>query len=134
MAGGTPTHSRLAAAVITSLSVALADRPCAVFSSDLRVRVEATELSTYPDISVVCGTLRGAEIDAQAVTNPIVIVEILARVRPGYFPPLPKSGSSNNPRARCQSSSDSLGYASNIRSRSPAVGASTHAGLSATKI
>ena len=48
MAGGTPEHAALAGAVITALSVALAGRPCRVFSSDLRVRVDAEHLIVFP--------------------------------------------------------------------------------------
>ncbi|HEX3345624.1 MAG TPA: Uma2 family endonuclease [Polyangiaceae bacterium] len=46
MAGGTPEHAALAAAVIGQLSAALRDRPCRVFTSDARVRVLATGLAT----------------------------------------------------------------------------------------
>jgi len=55
MAGGTPLHAALAAAVATALSNQLAGSECRVYSSDLRVRVVATGLATYPDATVVCG-------------------------------------------------------------------------------
>jgi Uma2 family endonuclease len=84
MAGGTPTHARLAAAVIRELSNALADRPCEVFTSDLRVRIEATDLSTYPDVTVVCGDLQHSDVDVNAATNPILIVEILSESTEAY--------------------------------------------------
>jgi Uma2 family endonuclease len=84
MAGGTPTHARLAAAVIGELRNALADRPCEVFTSDLRVRIEATNLSTYPDVTVVCGDLQHSNIDVNAATNPILIVEILSESTEAY--------------------------------------------------
>ncbi len=41
MAGGTPEHGALAAAVITELSNQLRDRPCRVYSSDARIRIQA---------------------------------------------------------------------------------------------
>lgn len=78
MAGGTPTHSVIAANVARHLGNALAGRPCAVFNSDLRVRVTATDRSTYPDVTVVCGKRELASDDAQAITNPILIVEVLS--------------------------------------------------------
>ena len=46
MAGGTPAHSALAAAMIRELGVALRGKPCRVYTSDVRVRVLATGLST----------------------------------------------------------------------------------------
>jgi Uma2 family endonuclease len=49
-----------------------------VFSSDVRVRIEATGRSTYPDLSVVCGRLARASDDSDAITNPVVIVEVLS--------------------------------------------------------
>ena len=78
MAGGTPEHSRLAMSIGRELGVLLRDRPCAVFSSDLRIRIEATNRATYPDVSVVCGKRETAKDDPDALTNPIVIVEVLS--------------------------------------------------------
>ncbi len=60
MAGGTPEHAALAAAFAGELRNALAGRPCRVFSSDLRVRVRETGLTTHPDLSVICGHLETA--------------------------------------------------------------------------
>jgi len=55
MAGGSPEHAELAANVITALRTRLRGGGCHVYSSDLRVRVLATGLATYPDVTVVCG-------------------------------------------------------------------------------
>lgn len=71
-------HARLAARITTALSIALAGRPCNVFGSDARVRISATERATYPDVSVVCGPVVRASDDSQALTNPVVIVEVLS--------------------------------------------------------
>lgn len=84
MAGGTPEHGALAAAVIGELRNALGARPCRVFTSDARVRVLATGLSTYPDVSVVCGSLETAPDDQDAVINPVVLVEVLSAATEGY--------------------------------------------------
>jgi Uma2 family endonuclease len=78
MAGGTPEHSRLAANVIRLIGTALLGRPCVVLTSDARVRIEETDRSTYPDVSVVCGRLEPAADDPDAITNPVVIVEVLS--------------------------------------------------------
>lgn len=84
MAGGTPEHAALIAAVSTELSVALRGHPCRVYSSELRVRVEATDLSTYPDVVVVCGALETAGEDPNAATNPVLIVEVLSDSTEAY--------------------------------------------------
>lgn len=78
MAGGTPEHARLAANIIGELTAALRGRPCSVFTSDARVRIEATDRATYPDVTVVCGRLEQAADDPDSITNPVVIVEILS--------------------------------------------------------
>lgn len=75
MAGGTPEHAALAAQVIGLLQARL-PAGCRVFSSDLKVRIEATGLTTYPDLSVVCGAVERASSDANAVTNPTLLVEV----------------------------------------------------------
>ncbi len=78
MAGGSPEHARLAAAISAELRAALRGRPCAAFTSDLRVRILATGRSTYPDVSVVCGQFERAPGDEDAVTNPTLLVEVLS--------------------------------------------------------
>jgi Uma2 family endonuclease len=70
--------------VMAELVVALRGRPCRAYGSDLRVRVDATDLSTYPDITVVCGSLETSVIDRHAATNPIVIVEVLSESTEAY--------------------------------------------------
>ena len=84
MAGGTPEHSALAAAVLGELRNAVRDKPCRVFTSDLRIRVMATGLSTYPDVTVVCGHVETAPEDPLAVTNPAVLVEVLSEGTEAY--------------------------------------------------
>jgi len=58
MAGGTRSHSLIATNVLSELSSRLKTTDCVAYNSDLRVKVEATGLLTYPDISVVCGDQR----------------------------------------------------------------------------
>jgi Uma2 family endonuclease len=76
MAGGTPEHGGICANLIALLSNALAGRACRVFTSDVRVRVPATGLDTYPDASVVCGRPERDVEDSNALTNPLVLVEV----------------------------------------------------------
>lgn len=78
MAGGTPEHGRLSVNVQGELRNALRGRPCAVFNSDVRVRVQATGLGTYPDATVVCGRLAVDPEDKNTIVNPVVLVEVLS--------------------------------------------------------
>ena len=75
LAGGTPARTDLAAAAIRLLGNALAER-CRVSTSDLKVRIEATGLSTFPDVTVVCGEREVSAIDRNAITNPTLLLEI----------------------------------------------------------
>jgi Uma2 family endonuclease len=75
MAGGSPAHADLAASMMRLLGNALLGR-CRVSSSDLKVRIEATDLSTFPDVTVVCGERLVARIDPYSVTNPTILVEV----------------------------------------------------------
>lgn len=83
MAGGTPEHAALAAAVSGLLFGQLRGGTCRVYDADLRVRTPSG-LSTYPDVTVVCGPSERADDDAQAVTNPTLIVEVPSRSTEEY--------------------------------------------------
>jgi Uma2 family endonuclease len=78
MSGGTPAHAAMCAALTMLLGMALRDQPCRTFSADLRIRVKATGLGTYPDVSVVCGALELDPDDPKrhTVVNPRVLVEV----------------------------------------------------------
>ncbi|HEY4159755.1 MAG TPA: Uma2 family endonuclease [Polyangiaceae bacterium] len=78
MAGGTPEHARLAAAVGARLSQQLANRRCAVFSEALRVRATETGFAGYPDVTVVCNDLARDPENENTITNPSVVVEVLS--------------------------------------------------------
>ena len=78
MAGGTPEHGAMAVRVAAALVAQLRGKRCSVYSSDVRVRVGATGLSTYPDLSVVCGQEERDTEDRLALVNPVVLIEILS--------------------------------------------------------
>lgn len=75
MAGGTLAHGALGAAMVATLRAGLVGR-WTVYSSDVKVRIEASDLSTFPDVSVVCGPQQTSPIDANALTNPTLLVEV----------------------------------------------------------
>lgn len=84
MAGGSPQHAALGATISGLLFAQLRGGRCRVLDADLRVRVPTTGLATYPDVSVVCGPWDRSSDDEHAVTNPIVIVEILSPSSEAY--------------------------------------------------
>ena len=77
MAGGTPEHGMLAAELIAMIRQQL-PASCRLMTSDVRVRVLASGLATYPDVSVVCGELVRAPDDPQSVVNPVLVVKVLS--------------------------------------------------------
>lgn len=79
MAGGSRRHNALASRISAALEAAR--KPgCVAFQSDQKVRVLATGKATYPDASMVCGSIEGdpADPSGNTVTNPMLIVEVLS--------------------------------------------------------
>ncbi len=78
MGGGTDEHAAVAANVIRLLGNQLLERPCRVYTGDLRIRVRATGLTTYPDASVICDKVQFDAADPGRTTalNPKVVVEV----------------------------------------------------------
>jgi Uma2 family endonuclease len=83
MAGGSPDHAALAATVIGLIGNQLPPGS-RVFTSDLRIQVSATGLSTYPDAAVVCGRTQRAADDPLAVVNPVLLVEVTSSSTEDY--------------------------------------------------
>ncbi|MBI3185287.1 MAG: Uma2 family endonuclease [Myxococcales bacterium] len=87
MAGGSSPHSALKVAVVSELRTQLRGKACRVYDSDLRIRVMATGLGTYPDASVVCGELRYDPEPLRkqiSAVNPSVLVEVLSDSTEAY--------------------------------------------------
>jgi Uma2 family endonuclease len=78
MAGGTPEHAAVAAAIIGLLFPQLRGTACRAYDADLRVRTPSG-LATYPDITIVCGPTERHPEDPNAVTNPAIVIEVLSR-------------------------------------------------------
>ncbi len=83
MAGGTLAHAELSANAIVALRGAL-PRSCRVATSDLKVRIELDDLATFPDVSVVCEEAVASPIDANAIVNPTILVEVTSRSPEDY--------------------------------------------------
>jgi Uma2 family endonuclease len=85
MAGTTIRHNRISGNIYAFLHRLLEGRECEPFGSDQRIRIPTPiDLSTYPDISVICGELQIDAADRRAITNPRVIFEILSNSTESY--------------------------------------------------
>jgi Uma2 family endonuclease len=84
MAGASLEHNRIKENLIIEIGARLKGGPCQSFSSDMRVKVSATGLYTYPDIVIVCGEpeLEDAELDT--LLNPQIIIEVLSESTAEY--------------------------------------------------
>lgn len=84
MAGNTFQHNEILANLIHQLRSALKGSPCRPYGTDQRIRIEAVDLFTYPDVVVICGEPEFARDDPMSVTNPRVIFEILSPSTEAY--------------------------------------------------
>jgi Uma2 family endonuclease len=78
MAGASPPHNIIRENLSIEIGSRLKGSECRTVSSDQRLLVERTGLYTYPDLMVICGEWEFAADDANAVTNPVTIVEVLS--------------------------------------------------------
>jgi Uma2 family endonuclease len=84
MAGGSPRHSAITSNAIRALGNQLANKPCTVFDSNLKVRLHQGAVYAYPDASVVCGKPEHPGDDDDVVLNPKLIVEVLSPTTRNY--------------------------------------------------
>lgn len=84
MAGGSFRQSLIKANVVRELGNSLKGRPCMACDSDLRVKVSATGLYTYPDASVICEPIEFDDDQRDTVLNPVLLVEVLSSSTEAY--------------------------------------------------
>ena len=84
MAGASRAHNQITTNVVGELHPQLKKRPCYVYANDLRVKVSATELYTYPDIVALCGPPRFEDHQKDTLLNPTVIIEVLSDSTEAY--------------------------------------------------
>jgi Uma2 family endonuclease len=84
MAGASRQHNKIVVNILNALGPQLRRRPCDLYPSDMRVKVAATGLYTYPDVSVVCGELQFEDAEVDTLLNPMVIIEVLSKSTAAY--------------------------------------------------
>lgn len=84
MAGGTINHNRIGGNVYHTLRGSLKGRRCEAFTGDMKVRIEAHDLDTYPDAMVICGKPQFFADRKDMITNPKVIFEVLSDSTQSY--------------------------------------------------
>lgn len=84
MSGGSRRHSRLKVEITRLVSTALLGTDCETYDSDWKIRVLGTDFASYPDLSVVCGTVDLYIADRNAMTNPVLLIEVLSPSTEGW--------------------------------------------------
>ena len=84
MAGGSPRHNALTAALARDVGAAMRGSKCRVLSSDQRIVVWPGERYVYADASLVCGGFELAEGTSDVLANPRTLFEVLSRSTEAY--------------------------------------------------
>lgn len=85
MTGASRAHNVITANVVAILNRHLAGKPCEVYGPDMRVKVQASGLYTYPDISIACPPFEFEGLQgAETLLNPIAVVEVLSPSTEAY--------------------------------------------------
>lgn len=84
MAGAEPTHNLICHNAHVELGVQLRERPCRAYSSDQRVKIEATRDYFYPDVVVTCVDPIFDDTKPRSLLNPQLVVEVLSPSTESY--------------------------------------------------
>ena len=78
MSGASRKHNLITVNISRELSQQLRGKPCEAYVSDMRVKVRASGLYTYPDVVVVCGEPQFEDDHIDTLLNPTLLVEVLS--------------------------------------------------------
>jgi Uma2 family endonuclease len=79
MAGAQPWHIEVMGNLAGLLYNQFRGRPCRAYFAEMRVRVKAGDLWTYPDVAAVCGEAKfETTANPHSLLNPQVIFEVLS--------------------------------------------------------
>jgi Uma2 family endonuclease len=84
MAGGSRRHSLIGTNLAAEFRNKLGKGQCLPYNADLRIKVEATGLFTYPDLSVVCGPAQTLDDGNDTLLNPTLVAEVLSDSTEAY--------------------------------------------------
>ncbi len=77
-------HNLIALNIAAELRAQLKQRPCEVYTSDMRVKISRTGLYTYLDVVVVCEEPVFEDAEVDTLLNPTVLVEVLSKSTEDY--------------------------------------------------
>ena len=86
MPGGTDIHSKVSANAIFALKFVIRPLPkrFSVYTSDLKIYVEPSDIGVYPDALVICEETQFWQNRRDVIVNPLLIVEVLSSSTQAY--------------------------------------------------
>jgi Uma2 family endonuclease len=84
MAGAAERHNLICMNIYGLVHQQLRQRPCRAYPSEMRVRVSATGLYTYPDVIALCGEPTFLDHNRDTLLNPALIIEVLSPSTEAY--------------------------------------------------
>jgi Uma2 family endonuclease len=84
MTGASFQHNLIVANLVAELRLQFKQRPCAVLSNDMRVRIEQADAVTYPDIVALCEQASFYSQRSDVLLNPALLVEVLSPSTEAY--------------------------------------------------
>jgi Uma2 family endonuclease len=78
LAGGNRIHSIICSNINASFHRQVRERPCVVYTSDMKIKAEQPRKYMYPDVAVVCGESRFEDATQRVLLNPTVVIEVLS--------------------------------------------------------
>lgn len=84
MTGTNFQHNSIVSNLLKLLGIHFEESRCRALASEQRVKVDATGLYTYPDVTVLCGEPQFEDAVFDTLLNPKVIVEVLSDSTEAY--------------------------------------------------
>lgn len=84
MSGASRAHNLICTNIVGTLHPQLKGKGCEKYAGDLRVRIPATGLYTYPDVTVVCDEPQFEDDTCDTLLNPTLIIEVLSPTTQDY--------------------------------------------------
>ncbi|MFK7797552.1 MAG: Uma2 family endonuclease [Aureispira sp.] len=86
LAGGSINHGLLCGNIYAEIRNELKKKKsnCKAFTSEVKLNIKEKNSFVYPDTMVVCGNIETSIDDRNAVSNPILVVEVLSKSTAEY--------------------------------------------------
>jgi Uma2 family endonuclease len=78
MSGASRRHNLIVVNLVFAIRLQFQGRPCEVYASDMRLRVDSTGSYVYPDVTALCGTPQLEDDQLDTLLNPDVLFEVLS--------------------------------------------------------